>query len=45
MTIIFIACMGYRDVTVTGVTATHGKIPVGEGYRLSFHYHANRHGR
>ena len=33
------------DVTVTGVTVNHGKIPDGEGYRLSFNYHGNRRGR
>ena len=33
------------DVTVTGVTVNHGKIPNSEGYRLSFNYHGNRRGR
>ena len=33
------------DVTVTGVTLNHGKIPDGEGYLLSFNYHGNRPGR
>ena len=29
-----------RDIKVTGVTVNHGKIPDGEGYCLSFNYHA-----
>ena len=34
-----------RDLTVTGVMVNHGKIPNGEGYRLSFNYHGIRHSR
>ena len=33
------------DVTVTGVTVNHGKIPDSEGYHLSFNYQGNRHDR
>ena len=34
-----------RDVTVTGVTVNHGKIPDGDGYLLSFNYHGNHRSR
>ena len=37
--------IGTRDVTITGVTVNHSKIPDGEGYCLSFNYHGNRRGR
>ena len=37
--------INYRDVTVSGVTVNHGKIPDSEGYRLSFNNHGNHRGR